>query len=216
MASEVLTGDEIRATDRMDDWRPLYAAIEARYRTGDFGTGLALVNRIGEAAEAANHHPDLKLTYGHVDVLLTSHDAGGLTSRDVALARTISGIAADLGVAADPGSVQRVELALDTWDADEIRPFWAAVLAIDPTAEGELADPAGVHPTVWFQDATADTDQRWHLDLRVPPEVADQRIAAALAAGGSLVSDASAPSFTVLADAQGNQVCVCTHVGRGT
>jgi 4a-hydroxytetrahydrobiopterin dehydratase len=44
----------------------------------------------------------------------------------------------------------------------------------------------------------------------VSPEVAEQRIAAALAAGGTMVSDAEAPAFTVLADPEGNKVCVCT------
>ncbi|MFV0257867.1 MAG: 4a-hydroxytetrahydrobiopterin dehydratase, partial [Acidimicrobiales bacterium] len=106
MASELLTGDQIRAMDGMEDWRVVHAAIETRYRTGDFATGLVLVNRIGEAAEAVNHHPDLTLTYGHVGVLLTSHDAGGLTRRDVELARTVGGIAAELGLTADPGSVR--------------------------------------------------------------------------------------------------------------
>jgi 4a-hydroxytetrahydrobiopterin dehydratase len=57
------------------------------------------VNRIGASAEKANHHPDLTLTYPQVRVTLSSHDVGGITSRDIDLARTISGHAADLGVA---------------------------------------------------------------------------------------------------------------------
>ncbi|MGN6162223.1 MAG: VOC family protein, partial [Marmoricola sp.] len=56
--------------------------------------------------------------------------------------------------------------------------------------------------------------QRFHLDLTVPPEVASERIAAAVAAGGTVVDDEVAPRFVVLADPQGNKVCVCTHVGR--
>ena len=60
-------------------------------------------------------------------------------------------------------------------------------------------------PTAWFQqtDAHDEPRQRWHLDIHVDPAVADQRIDAALAAGGVLVSDAEAPSFTILADAGG-------------
>jgi 4a-hydroxytetrahydrobiopterin dehydratase len=57
-------------------------------------SGLRLVNQIGDAAESANHHPDLLLTYPKVEVTLTSHDAGGVTSRDIAMARTISDLAA--------------------------------------------------------------------------------------------------------------------------
>ena len=48
----------------------------------------------------------------------------------------------------------------------------------------------------------------------VPPEVADERIASAVAAGGTVVDDSEAPSFTVLADAEGNRVCVCTVLDR--
>jgi 4a-hydroxytetrahydrobiopterin dehydratase len=55
---------------------------------------------------------------------------------------------------------------------------------------------------------------RFHLDVRVPPDVVDDRIAAALAAGGTLVSDEHAPRFWVLADPQGNRACLTTGRGR--
>ncbi|MDP9889578.1 pterin-4a-carbinolamine dehydratase [Pseudarthrobacter enclensis] len=56
------------------------------------------MNRIGASAEEVNHHPDLTLTYSTVGVTLSSHDVGGITSRDIDLARIISGHAADLGL----------------------------------------------------------------------------------------------------------------------
>ncbi|WP_067432483.1 VOC family protein [Nocardioides jensenii] len=212
-----LSGDEI-ATMGVDDWRSINLTLRTRFTTGDFVTGLRLVNAIGEAAEAANHHPDVDLRYPYVDVVLSSHDVHAKTQRDVDLARQISEIAAGMGISADPGAMQEVELGLDTWDADEIRPFWAAVLGLEqsPRYEEDLNDPSGNLPTLWFQDADQHDEprQRFHLDLRVPPELAEQRIEAALAAGGVLVSDDQAPRFTVLADAQGNKVCVCTHIGR--
>ena len=64
---------------------------------------MELVDRIGASAEEANHHPDLTLTYTEVRVTLSSHDVGGITSRDIDLARTVSGHAADLGAAAGQG-----------------------------------------------------------------------------------------------------------------
>jgi 4a-hydroxytetrahydrobiopterin dehydratase len=79
-----------------------------------------------------------------------------------------------------------------------------------------LRNEPGRVPSLWFQ-ATDDHEtsrQRWHFDLWLAPEVADERIAAAVAAGGSLVDGSSAPSFTVLADPEGNRVCVCTAMGR--
>lgn len=215
MADELLTGDQI-ASMGVDDWRSMYDALEARFVTGDLSTSLRLVAAIGEAAQDADHHPDLDVRHDHVDVLLTSHDAGGKTRRDVDLARRISRLAADLGVRADPSVVQRLELALDTWDVEQIRPFWAAVLAMDESGADDLVDARGRIPSIWFQrcEPHEQPAQRFHLDLRVPPEVVDDRIAAALAAGGVLVSDEQAPRFWVLADPQGNKVCLCTHVTR--
>jgi len=79
-------------------WRQEGETLTARFTTGDFATGLALVNRIGASAEEADHHPDLLLTYPEVAVTLSSHDVGGITSRDIDLARTIDEHAAALAV----------------------------------------------------------------------------------------------------------------------
>lgn len=202
------------------DWRILFSSLHARFATGDFATGLALVNEIGAAAEELDHHPDIDLTYPSVTVRLTSHDVGGVTSRDVELARRISHAAAGLRAKADPGAVSVLELALDTWDHEEIKPFWAALLGYETseTHDDELNDAAGTRPTIWFQetDRHEPPRQRWHLDIRVPPEVAEQRVRAAIDAGGTLVSDERAPSFWVLADPQGNQACVTTWLGRSS
>lgn len=214
-----LDGHAVEA-ELLADWRVMFSALHARFRTGDFATGLALVNAIGEAAEAANHHPDVDLTYPLVTVRLSSHDVGGITQRDIRLAREISEAAGRLGTTADPGGVSVTELALDTHDRAEIMPFWAAVLGYE-TSEGddrELVDPDGSRPTLWFQESDRRSpegvEQRFHLDVRVPPEVAEQRIRAAVDAGGTLVSDGRAPSYWVLADAQGNQACITTWLGR--
>ena len=86
----------------LDDWRKLAQALHARYLTGTFVSGLAFVTAIAEAAEAANHHPDVTLTYRFVDVKLISHDVSHLTQRDIDLARRISEIARELGIAAEP------------------------------------------------------------------------------------------------------------------
>jgi 4a-hydroxytetrahydrobiopterin dehydratase len=88
-----LSADEV-AGEGISDWTFEDDALHAHFETGDFATGLRLVNKIGEAAESANHHPDLLLTYPSVDVTLSSHDAGGVTSRDIAMARAISDFAA--------------------------------------------------------------------------------------------------------------------------
>ena len=202
----------------LSDWRILFRTLHARFETGSFATGLELVNRIGAAAEERNHHPDVDLTYPRVVVRLTSHDTGGVTRRDVELARTISGFAAELGVRAEPSAVQVLELGLDSADRAEIMPFWAAVLGLQTTSgdDRELVDGSGRLPTLWFQstDPHETPRQRFHVDIRVPPEVAAGRIQAAIDAGGTLVTDEYAPRFWVLADAQGNKACVTTWQGR--
>ncbi|MBD8868963.1 4a-hydroxytetrahydrobiopterin dehydratase [Nocardioides donggukensis] len=218
MDTEALTARQILDAD-LADWRQLVGAIQARYATGDFGTGLELVNRIGAAAEESNHHPDLDLRYGSLDVRLLSHDVHGLTRRDVDLARRITALAAEVGARPEPLSVSRVELALDATDPAALKPFWRAVLGLldHPGADDELIDPDGRLPTLWFQATTAHEEprQRFHVAVHVAHDVAEQRVAEALAAGGRMVSDAEAPLFWVLADAEGNQACVCTQLDRG-
>jgi 4a-hydroxytetrahydrobiopterin dehydratase len=211
-----LSGREI-ADAGLNDWAYLLGALETRLQTKNFATGLRLVDQIGAAAEDANHHPDLDLRYGHLDIRLVSHDVGGVTERDLSLARTISKLATAEGVVAAPARAKRVEIALDTPDADALRPFWTAVLGMRETtaSEGHAELSDDVLPTMWFQaSGSAEPRQRFHLDLWVAPEVVEERIAAAVAAGGELVSEDRAPAFWVLADPEGNKVCLCTWQGR--
>jgi 4a-hydroxytetrahydrobiopterin dehydratase len=213
-----LSENDIEQAD-LTDWRVLFTALHARFRTEDFATGLKLVEKIGKAAEKADHHPDVELSYGKVGVRLSSHDAGGVTERDLDLARTISELAADVGAEAAPAELSVVEIALDTPTYDDVKPFWAAVLGYETSTEHaeELNDPNGTRPTLWFQKAekaTGEVQQRFHVDVRVPPEVAEDRVRRALEAGGTLVSDERAPTVWVLADAHGNHACVTTWLGR--
>lgn len=213
-----LTPEQI-ADQKPDGWAHLVGGLQTRIRTQDFATGLSLVNAVGSAAEEMNHHPDLDLRYTHVDVRLTSHDSGGVTERDIQLARTISSMAAEWGAEVECATVSRLELGLDTPAMESVLPFWSAVLAMEPSGPGEyddeVRDPFGVLPTVWFQrSGDEEPRQRWHSDVWVDPAQVQPRIEAAVAAGGTVVSDADAPSFWVLADPEGNRVCLCTTQGR--
>ncbi|MDH2414115.1 4a-hydroxytetrahydrobiopterin dehydratase [Nocardioides sp. CER19] len=213
---QVLTGHDVAAA-LLDDWRLLFAALHARFRTGGFAQGVAFVDRIAAEADKADHHPDVDLRYGSVRIRLSSHDVGGVTQRDVRLARVISELADGFDLTPETGKLQVVEVGLDSSDAAEIKPFWAAVLGLsDSASHDELVDPDGVLPTLWFQDTDPHDPprQRFHFDVRVAPEQAEQRVRAAIEAGGTLVSDTSAPRFWVLSDKQGNKACITTWLGR--
>lgn len=218
------TLSDAHVTAAVDDrhWRVVLGRLHATFRTGTFERGLALVQDVAAAAERAGHHPDVDLRYPAVHVALVSHDAGGLTQRDVDLAAAITALADARGLEADPGAPQATEVAVDALDIPAVVPFWRAVTGyVDERsaaadASPALVDPHGIGPAIWFQQMDAPRPQRnrIHLDVSVPHDVALARVDAAVAAGGRLVSDAAAPAFWVLADAEGNEVCVCTWQGR--
>lgn len=212
-----VTSEAIAADPTLGDWRVLVYALHGDFVASGFSAGAALVQAIAEAADAADHHPDVDLRWpGRVHVALTTHAVGGLSDADVALARTISRLAAEAGATPEPGAVQVLEIAIDTMDAERIRPFWEAILGYRRRKD-ELVDPRGTGPTLWFQqmDEPRTERDRMHLDVVVPHDEAEARREAALAAGGRLVSDAFAPSWWILADADGNEACVCTWQDRG-
>lgn len=212
-------------TDLVDPrhWRVVLGRLHATFRTGSFGRGVELVRRIGALADEQDHHPDVDLRYGAVHVSTVSHDVTGLTQRDVRLAASITALVDELGVAADPSVPQSLEIAVDALDIPSVVPFWRAVLgyedeelqADDPAPA--LVDPSGRGPAVWFQQMDSPRSQRnrIHFDVSVPHDVAVARVEAAVAAGGHLVSDRRAPAFWVVADPEGNEVCVCTWQNRG-
>jgi 4a-hydroxytetrahydrobiopterin dehydratase len=68
-------------------------ALTRSFRFADFPQAFAFMTRVAFLAEKADHHPEWSNVYDRVDILLTTHDAGGLSERDVALARAIDGFA---------------------------------------------------------------------------------------------------------------------------
>lgn len=73
-------------------WSGDSAAIRREVQAPDFRTAIAIVNDVADAAEEANHHPDIDIRYRTVTFILSTHSAGGVTSADVDLARTIDAI----------------------------------------------------------------------------------------------------------------------------
>ncbi|GAA2382383.1 hypothetical protein Cme02nite_53560 [Catellatospora methionotrophica] len=188
--------------------------------------GAVEVAALAVAAAGADGERLLRLDLGGQRVLLTVQVPGAmrLSGRETALAVRVSAALAEAGHAVDavggPRAAQLLEIAIDAMDIGAVRPFWRAVLgytdadADDPGAA--LLDPYGQGPAVWFQQMDAPRAQRnrIHLDVSVPHDEADRRVAAAVAAGGRVVYDKEAPAFRVLADPEGNEACVTTWLGR--
>ena len=224
---DMLTGAQIAAAD-LTDWRKLAQGLHARYAVADFAAGARLVAAVAELG----HSPTVTIGDGYVDLKVVSDDAvhrdgqgtehtvQWVTTKDLDLARRITEVAAGLGATADPAGITDIELALDTAHGATLAPVWAALLTGDPASRGrgstsdDVRDGTGRVPVLWFQetDEHESPRQRFHLDVWVAPEVAEQRIAAAVAAGGVVTDDSQAPAYTVIADQDGNKACICTSL----
>jgi 4a-hydroxytetrahydrobiopterin dehydratase len=186
-----------------------------------------------EAAEAASlsvsavgadgqGHLTVDIRADRAVLRLQSAGVGGVTGLDIRLAHQVSAALAARGLQPAPagGAVQALEIAIDALDIRVVRPFWKAITGYvdEPGSElqAALIDPSGRGPAIWFQQMDAPRPQRnrIHIDVDVPHEAATARIDAALAAGGTLLSDRAAPAFWVLADPEGNEACICTWQGR--
>ncbi len=211
-----LTPTEFSSIDDLSDWRYVLNGIRAHFRAGSFTAAAALAAEIADIADVADHHPDIDIRYpDRVHVVLTTHAVGGISTLDAEIARLISETAGQAGATVEATSAQALEIAIDTTDADRIRPFWAAALDYRDD-DGVLVDPLRVGPPVWFQDMDEPRAERnrFHIDVSVSHDVAEERVGAVLAAGGTLVTDEHAKAFWVLADADGNECCICTWQDR--
>lgn len=219
------------ASDAVGDlgWRYLLGALRASVPVASLAqaaevTGIA----VAACGVQADGHLQADVRADRVVLTLQSLDLAALTDRDIDLAHRVTAAALSIGLRTEPDlaggaprSVQMLEIAIDALDIPAIRPFWMAVLgyAAEPGGDGPtdaLVDPVGQGPAVWFQQLDRPRPQRnrIHLDLCVPHDEATRRIRSALAAGGRLLSDERAPAWWVLADVEGNEVCVTTWQGR--
>jgi 4a-hydroxytetrahydrobiopterin dehydratase len=219
MAS-VLTSEDLdrRLADLAGVQRDRWGALALTVQAPTFPAAVDLIRDVAEAAERMNHHPDVDLRWRTVTFTFSTHSASGVTELDLALARQVLDLAMRHDAAVRPAA-QRVEIALDAVDPGRVRPFWAAGLGyVEQASTGaddpELQDPSGRGPVLWFQRMNPPRAERgrFHLDVYLPDEdEARHRLGACLAAGGRLVTDAHAPSWWVMADPEGNELCLCTR-----
>jgi 4a-hydroxytetrahydrobiopterin dehydratase len=220
--TETITPQQFHEAEGVDDWRVVGDGACTFFRTDSFAQAASLVQAMSELPGLDAHHPDVDLRQDGVTVRLitVTDDYYGMSMRDVELARQISALARDLGLWADPAAVQSVLVIPGAPNAAAVMPFWQAVLGYERRADSpdeDLVDPRGRAPAFWFETMNQprpDGGGAIHVAVWMPPEQAEARVAAALAAGGRMVRDGFAPSWWTLADAAGNEADIATTMGR--
>ena len=197
-------------------WRLVLGAIYTEVATSSLQDAVkAASTAVSATGSDGQGHLTVDVRADRAVLRLHSAAVGTMTGRDIRLARAVSDV-----LPTTPAVIagQGMEIAIDALDIAAVRPFWKAVTEYvdEPDLSGGLIDPFGRGPAIWFQQMDAPRPQRnrIHLDIDVPHDAAHARIAATLAAGGTMLSDAAAPAFWVLADPEGNEACICTWQGR--
>lgn len=195
--------------------RGVEATLVLAVRAPSFGDAVRLVGLVAEDADAMDHHPEVHLRLRLVTFTFTSNLEGAVTQWDVELAHRVLEAARAVGAEVMPPP-ERVEIALDCTQPDVVRPFWAAGLGyVERVARDgsvELHDRSSRGPVLWFEHLVRPQARRgrFHLGVFVPADRAPARVRACLEAGGVLVGDDHAPAWWVLADPEGNELCIST------
>jgi 4a-hydroxytetrahydrobiopterin dehydratase len=226
--SDRLTRAGISAVVSDLGWRFILGVVRTSVPVGSLAQAAAAAGEVALVADAdADGHVWLDVRADRLVISVQTHETAWITPLDLDLVRRITAALGGRGLAPDPGigdgkrAEQLLEIAIDAMDIPAVRPFWKAVLGYveelsTSGPEDAIVDPHRQGPAIWFQQMDAPRPQRnrIHIDVSVPHDEAAGRIAAALAAGGTLLSDKEAPAFWVLADAEGNEACITTWQGR--
>ncbi len=207
MTDKRTTARVFHEAEGVDDWRVLYWGAYAYYRTPSFGDGARLVGAIAEVAGALGHYPDVDLRPEGVTIRAFSRRDGGLSERDIELARRVSVVARDLGHEPDPSQLQVVGIAVAQDAGADVRPFWAAAFGYEDLGDEDAIDPNRRNPHLWFHqlDPPRPGRGRVHIDVSVPADQAEARVAAAVAAGGR-IAHSNAPEWWTLASPENHGV----------
>ncbi len=209
MSDRRTTAKAFHDADGVEDWRVLFSGAHAYFRAGSFAQGARFVTVIADIAQAVGHFPDVDLRPDGVTVRTASGEYGALSDRDVELARRISAEARTLRVESDPSQVQVVGIAVAQDAGSDVGPFWAAALGYKSLGAGEdVVDRHRRNPHVSFQRLRPPKPGRGrtHIDVSVPADQAEARVAAALAAGGRLVDNSHVPHWWTLASPENHGV----------
>jgi 4a-hydroxytetrahydrobiopterin dehydratase len=219
---ETISVTEFREADGTQDWPVLGDGAATFFPTDSLATSARLVDAIAELAGVEGHRPDIDIRADGVTVrLVTATDTWfGMTRRDVELAGQISAAAAAFGLSADLSRVQSVgPIVVGVSDVGAVMPFWRALMGYEvrpDSPEQDIVDPRDRGPGIWFEriDAAEPQRNRMHVAVWVPYDQAEARVAAAIAAGGTVIFDKAAPAWWTLADPEGNEADIATSMTR--
>ena len=197
------------AAEGVQEWAVLHGGPTAVYRTKTLAEAAALAQTIAALPGLEGTNVQLSVVSDRLTVRLT-REVWKTETTHIDLARAITALARTSGAVADPTAIHEVQVAISAKpDAIDLG-FWRAVLGYAPMQSDNAIDPLGNSSTVWMQELDAEKPLRhaMHIDVSVPREQAEVRLAAAVAAGGVIVDASHAPSYWILADRSGNKVCI--------
>ena len=209
MSEKRTTARAFHGSGGVDDWRVLFSGAHAYFRVGSFAGAARFVAAIADAADVIGHFPDVDVRPDGVTIRTASGEYGALTDRDAVLARGISEAARNLGLEPDPSQVQVVNIAVAQNTGSDVGPFWAAALGYRSLGPKEdVVDRHRRNPSISFQNLRPPRPGRGrtHIDVSVPADQAEARVAAALEAGGSMADDSHAPHWWTLASPENHKV----------
>jgi 4a-hydroxytetrahydrobiopterin dehydratase len=204
-------------------WRYVLGVGWAAVRVGSLAAAAEVaVHAAAAAGPDADRHLRVDVRPDRALLAVATFARDLVSPVDLAVIARVTAAVRGMGLTTEPvlpgaRSVQMIEIAIDALDIPAVLPFWRAALGyVDaPGSSIAIVDPLGQGAAVWFQQMGRPRPQRnrIHLDISVPHDEAAGRLSAALAAGGTLLSD-EAPAFWVLADPEGNEACITTWQGR--
>jgi 4a-hydroxytetrahydrobiopterin dehydratase len=197
------------AATGIEEWAVLHGGPTAVYRAKTLAEAAALAQAIAALPGLEGTNVQLSVVSDRLTVRLT-REVWKTEAAHIDLARAITALARTKGAVADRTAIHEVQVAISAKpDAIDLG-FWRAVLGYAPMQSDNAIDPLGYGSTVWMQelDEAKPLRHAMHIDVSVPRDQAEGRLAAAVAAGGVVVDASHAPSYWILADHSGNKVCI--------
>ena len=195
----------------VDDWVVLHGGAVAVFVVPSLTAAVQLAQAVAGVPDFEGSGALMTVSDTRLSIRLT-RGLERVGSQHVDLARAISEVARQHGAVADRAAVQEVQVAVAARPSEQDVGFWRAVLGYAALAEDNSVDPLGHGSTFWMQDLDPAKPLRhaMHVDVSLAREHAEERLAAALAAGGRIVDESEAPATWILSDRAGNRVCIAS------